>query len=84
MRRKYIRPLFAAGLDLAARSGPSFLQPDFFALRDRLLRLTLATELIILRSFSLMLGVEEAFMAFYRCAENCARRVPGDERPDAS
>ncbi len=83
MKRKYVRPLFAAGLDLAGRSSPSSVRPDFSAIRRRLLHLTLATELVILRSFALMLGVEEAFTAFYRSAENSARRVPSDAKSDA-
>jgi hypothetical protein len=40
--------------------------------------------LIILRSVSLLLGVEEAFTAFYRSAYNSAKRVPGDAKPDAT
>jgi len=83
MRRKYVRPLFAAGIDLAARSCYSLPRPDFFAIRRTLLRLTLTTEFLLLRSFSRLLGVEEGFMAFYRSAADSVRRFPSNEKPNA-
>jgi hypothetical protein len=77
LRRKYIRPVFAAGLDLAARSGHAFARPKF----SGICRVRLAGELAILRLLSLMLGTEESFMTFYRFAEESARRVSGPEKP---
>jgi hypothetical protein len=65
-RRKHVRLLLAAALDVAAHSHSIAARAKKCGLRYQLLRFSLALELATLRVMSRGAGVEPVVMTFYR------------------